>query len=216
MVGSDRPLDDTHWENVNILFDPDGNIVGEYQKQHPVPFGEYIPFRPLFEWIPDLDQVPRDMIPGTGPVVFELQQDLRLGSVISFEGGFARYPRQHARAGANLIVVATNEASYGTTPGSDQFIGMTRMRAAELGLDVVHAAVTGKSTIIDADGVLGPITGLGTEEVIYASVAVGRTPSLYARTGDVLMIGIAVLGLATWWRARRPLVGSLDRSHEEE
>jgi len=216
LVGSDRPLDDTHWENVNILFDPDGNIVGEYHKQHPVPFGEYIPFRPLFDWIPDLAQVPRDMIPGTGPVVFELQPDLQLGSVISFEGGFARYPRQHARAGANLIVVATNEASYGTTPGSDQFIGMTRMRAAELGLDVVHAAVTGKSTIIDADGALGPITGLGTEEVIYDLVAAGRTPSVYARTGDVLMIGIAALGLATWWRARRPLVGSLDRSHEEE
>ncbi len=107
----------------------------------------------------------------TGPVVFDLGDGLKMGSVISFEGGFSRYPRQHVEEGANFIVIATNEASYGTTPGSDQFIGMTRMRAAELGLDVVHAAVTGKSAFIDAGGGLSPTTGLGTQEVLYGGVA---------------------------------------------
>jgi apolipoprotein N-acyltransferase len=216
LVGSDRPLNETHWENVNIVFNPDGEIVGEYQKQHPVPFGEYIPFRPLFEWIPELDQVPRDMIPGDGPVVFDLGNGVMLGSVISFEGGFARYPRQHVQAGANLIVVATNESSYGTTPGSDQFIGMTRMRAAELGLDVIHAAVTGKSTVIDASGAYWKTTGLGTQEILYGSVATRRHQSFYAWTGDILMILAAIAGLVTWWRARKPLVASGDRTLEEE
>ena len=215
LVGSDRPLSDTHWENVNIVFNPEGEIVGEYQKQHPVPFGEYIPFRPLFDWIPELDQVPRDMVPGEGPVVFDLGDGIRMGSVISFEGGFSRYPRQHVEEGANLIVVATNEGSYGTTPGSDQFIGMTRMRAAELGLDVVHAAVTGKSTFIDPSGAHGETTGLGTEEVLYGSVGPGKTPSVYARTGDVLMIAAAMVGVITWWRVRKPLVVSADPEEEE-
>ena len=215
LVGSDRPLSDTHWENVNIVFNPEGEIVGEYQKQHPVPFGEYIPFRPLFDWIPELDQVPRDMVPGEGPVVFDLGDGLMMGSVISFEGGFSRYPRQHVVAGADFIVVATNEGSYGTTPGSDQFIGMTRMRAAELGLDVVHAAVTGKSTFIDSYGAYGQTTGLGTEEVLYGVVTAGRTPSIYARTGDVVMIAAALVGIVTWWRVRKPLVVSADPEEEE-
>jgi apolipoprotein N-acyltransferase len=216
LVGSDRPLNETHWENVNIVFNPDGEIVGEYRKQHPVPFGEYIPFRPLFDWIPELSQVPRDMIPGEGPVVFDLGDGLMMGSVISFEGGFSRYPRQHATAGANFIVVATNEGSYGTTPGSDQFIGMTRMRAAELGLDVVHAAVTGKSTFIDHLGVYGQTTGLGTEEILYGGVHWGRAPSIYARTGDVVMVLAALIGLLTWWRSRGPLVVSAPAIDEEE
>jgi len=216
LVGSDRPLNETHWVNANVVFNPEGEIVGEYRKQHPVPFGEYIPFRPLFEWIPALDQVPRDMIPGTGPVVFDLGDGVQLGSVISFEGGFSRYPRQHAEAGANLIVVATNEASYGLTPGSDQFIGMTRMRAAELRLPVVHAAVTGKSVVIGFEGeFLTEPSGLGTTEIVYGGVQ-PRAPSLYAQTGDVLMVTAAVVGLVTWWRARKPLVASPDRTLEEE
>ena len=216
LVGSDRPISETHWINANVVFNPEGEIVGEYQKQHAVPFGEYIPWRPLFEWIPDLDQVPRDMIPGDGPVVFDLGEGFRLGSVISFEGGFARYPLQHIRAGANLMVVATNEGSYGTTPGSDQFIGMTRMRAAELGVHVVHAAVTGRSTVIDPWGQLGDQTGLGTEEILYGVIGGQVETTPYARTGDVLMIAAALVGLFTWWRARRPLVVSAPAIDEEE
>jgi apolipoprotein N-acyltransferase len=216
LVGSDRPVSETHWVNANVVFDPEGEIVGEYQKQRPVPFGEYIPWRPVFDWIPELEQVPRDMIPGEGPVVFDLGEGIEMGSVISFEGGFSRYPRQHAKAGANFIVVATNEGSYGTTPGSDQFIGMTRMRAAELGMPVIHAAVTGKSVFIGERGELtSETTGLGTMETLTGLV-VPSSRSIYATTGDVVMILAAVLGLVTWWRIRGSLVVSAPAIDEEE
>lgn len=187
LVGGDRPVDDERWINANVVFDPNGNIVGEYRKRHPVPFGEYIPARPFFEWIPALSQVPRDMIPGDAPVVFDLGI-YDLGSVISFEGGFSRYARQTAAAGADLLVVATNEGSYGFTPASDQFIGMTRMRSAETGLDVVHAAVTGKSVLITDGGRLGEETGLGTSEVLSGRSRVRPDlQTLYVRWGDWLM-----------------------------
>ncbi|MCI0544674.1 MAG: apolipoprotein N-acyltransferase [Actinobacteria bacterium] len=214
LVGSDRPVSDSEWVNANVVFDPEGEIVGEYQKQHPVPFGEYIPLRPFFtSWISELERVPRDMIPGEGPVLFDTGGYV-LGSVISFEGGFSRYPREHARLGANVLVVATNEGSYGLTPASDQFIGMTRMRAAELGLPVIHAAVTGKSVIIGSGGELvTEKSGLATQEIIYGRLIPGEA-SLYARTGDVLMLAAAIAGLGVWWRTRR-LVGSPGRRDEE-
>jgi apolipoprotein N-acyltransferase len=215
LVGSDRPVSETHWINANVVFNPEGEIVGEYQKQRPVPFGEYIPWRPVFDWIPELEQVPRDMIPGDGPVVFDLGDGVQMGSVISFEGGFSRYPRQHAEAGATFIVVATNEGSYGTTPGSDQFIGMTRMRAAELGMPVIHAAVTGKSVFIGGGGELTTeTTGLGTMETLTGLV-LPSSQSIYAKTGDLVMILAAVAGLVTWWRARGPLVVSAPATDEE-
>ena len=214
LVGSDRPISDTEWINANVVFDAQGKIVGEYRKQHPVPFGEYIPLRPLFDWIPALSQVPRDMIPGDGPVVFDTGT-FKLGSVISFEGSFSRYPLQHRRAGAEVIVVATNEGSYGLTPASDQLIGMTRMRAVELGVAVLHAAVTGKSAVIGPRGDIDETTDLGTQEVLSGllDLPLRRTP--YSYTGDLLMYLVAILGILTWWRARS-LVGSGDHTLEEE
>jgi apolipoprotein N-acyltransferase len=70
--------------------------------------------------------------------------------------------------------------------------------------------------VIDATGELGQLTGLGTQEILLGSIAVGRTASVYSRTGDIVMIGLALVGVVTWWQARRLLVGSHDLSHEEE
>jgi apolipoprotein N-acyltransferase len=138
-----------------------------------------------------------------------------VGSVISFEGGFSRYAHQARKAGATLIVVATNEASYGPdAPTSDQFIGMTRMRAVELGVPVVHAAVTGKSTIVDNQGSFSAITGLGTEEILRGELGAStRTP--YITIGNSVMYLAALLGLAMWARLRR-VVGSAPHSIEED
>ncbi|MGA7273120.1 MAG: apolipoprotein N-acyltransferase [Acidimicrobiia bacterium] len=206
LVGSDRPVDEQHWINANVVFSPQGEIVGEYRKRHPVPFGEYIPARPFFDWIPALAQVPRDMIPGSGPVVFDLG-DYGLGSVISFEGGFARYIRSEVRVGAGLLVVATNEGSYGTTPASDQFIAMTRMRSAETGLDLVHAAVTGKSVLVTDGGRLGEETGLGTQEVLYGILyARPGYKTIFVRWGNWVML--LAIGAALGVLAARSRVGA--------
>lgn len=214
LIGGDRQLTRTDWVNANVLFSPEGAIVGEYRKQHPVPFGEYIPARSVFGRIPALSAVPRDMVPGDGPVVFDDVAGVTLGSVISFEGGFSRYALQHRRAGADLIVVATNEASYDRTPASDQFIGMTRMRAVELGVPVIHAAVTGKSVVIQPDGSLGKETGLGTQEILRDSVSSSRR-SIYTTTGDLVLYLAAATAVLTWlWT--RSLVGSEPAIEEEE
>ena len=111
-----------------------------------------------------------------------------LGSVISFEGAFPRRIRSEVDAGAQALVVATNESTWGTTEASDQFIGLTRVNAAAFGQDVVHAAITGKSVFIQADGTLGPATGLLTAEILEGEIRMrteGRT--LYARFGDWLL-----------------------------
>lgn len=202
LAGGDRPVSDTEWINANVVWNSDGQLVGEYRKRHPVPFGEYVPARSLFDWIPDLSRVPRDMIRGDGPVVFDVDGG-SFGSVISFESSFARYSREHVRAGADLLVVATSQASYPFSDASDQLIGMTRMRSAELGVDVVHGSVTGRSTFITDGGEVGERTGLA-EITSLRGVVQMRTDglTLYARFGDwVQLVGIAWL-IDRWMRAR--------------
>jgi apolipoprotein N-acyltransferase len=200
LIGSHRNVSATEFVNVNVMMDPAGEIIGEYQKQHPVPFGEYVPLRPLLDWIPALDQTPRDMVSGNEFTVFELPGG-RLGSVVSFEGAFARSVRPLVREEAELMVVATNEATFQDSPASDQFIAMTRMRAAESGLDLVHAAITGKSALILADGTVIDVTELLRPEVMRGTLNYSTAgPTLYARLGDWLQLGTmaaaaVVLGL---------------------
>jgi len=184
LVGTSRSVSETEWINANVVFSPEGEIVGEYLKQHPVPFGETVPAREFFDFIPDIARVPRDMIPGDGPVVFEVD-GFTMGSVISFEGGFAAEPRGEARAGAQFLVIATNESTYLETSAATQFIRMTRMRAAENGFPVVHAALTGPSVLIDSKGTLGPETGVMSEALLTGSIT-PRTaaPTLYTRWGE--------------------------------
>lgn len=207
LAGGDRPVSDLEWINANVLFDPRGAIVGEYRKRHPVPFGEYVPARRFFTWVQELAAVPRDMIRGEGPVVFETGFG-RLGSVISFEGGFARYPRETVEAGARLLVIATNEASYDRTPASDVFIGITRMRAVETGVEVVHAAVTGRSVIVDRRGALSDITDLGTSEILQGTVVVTQSAdTLFVRWGNWfvwLVLAGAFVAVVTSKKRRPP------------
>jgi apolipoprotein N-acyltransferase len=193
LAGGDRPLSDTEWTNANVVFDTAGDIVGEYPKRHPVPFGEYVPFRPLFAWIPDLSRVPRDMIRGSDPVVFD-EGFGPFGSVISFESAFSRYARNTVNEGARLLIVATSQASYPFSNASDQLIAMTRMRSAELGVDLIHSAITGRSTLITDGGIVGETTDLVTAEVLTGTVEMrqsGRT--MYAVLGDWLALLAAIV-----------------------
>lgn len=191
LQGTDRPVEDLWFVNANLLFDRSGEMLGEYRKQHAVPFGERVPWRSVFGGLPGMRST--DMLPGEGPVLFDLD-GVKVGSVISFEGAFGRYAREHAALGAQLLVVATNESSYGDGAAADQLIWMTRMRSAELGLDVVHAAITGASTII-RDGVPGEVSGLYEPAIIRGTVHlrdVGPTP--YARFGDWLPAVAMIIG----------------------
>ncbi len=192
LISGTRSVSAEEFLNVNMMYDPAGRKIGEYAKRHPVPFGEYVPLRDLLDFIPQLDQVPRDMVRGEEAVVFTLPQGV-VGSVISFEGAFPRRLRSEVDAGAELLVVATNESTWGTAEAADQFIGLTRVNAAAFGQNLVHAAITGKSVFIDSDGDLSEATGLLTREVLYGDVTLrtsGKT--LYARLGDwVLFLALA-------------------------
>jgi apolipoprotein N-acyltransferase len=104
-------------------------------------------------------------------------------------------------------VVATNEGSYGRGPASDQLIGMVRMSAASLGVDVVHAAVTGRSTYINADGTLSEKTDLFEEAILYGTVQFQKSRrTFYAATGDWLQlaaIGAGVIAVAGMFSPQR-------------
>ncbi|MDH5422333.1 MAG: apolipoprotein N-acyltransferase, partial [Acidimicrobiia bacterium] len=194
MVGGDRADTPATFINSNLLYSRSGDLIGEYRKRHPVPFGEYIPFRSIIGQMDLFSRVPRDMVRGTEPGVFVVDFG-SIGTVISYEAAFSRYGRDAGTRGAGLLVVASNEASYGRSVAAEQFIDMSRMRAAENGFDIVHGAVTGSSVLITDGGVLGEVTPLFEPAILTGTVRVRSSgPTLFARWGDWVAVAIMVLG----------------------
>jgi apolipoprotein N-acyltransferase len=75
---------------------------------------------------------------------------------------------------------------------------MSRMRAAENGVDVIHGAVTGSSVLITQGGVLGEPTGLFEKAILTGTVRIRTAgPTLFARWGDWLAVAAMILGALT-------------------
>jgi apolipoprotein N-acyltransferase len=195
--------------NLNVLFDPQGAVEGTYAKRHLVPFGEYVPFRAELEGrIGALKQIPRDFEPGHTPGIFEIDGH-KVATIICFESAFGYQVRPLVHAGAQVIVVSTNNRSYERSANSAQHVAIGQMRAAETGRPVVQAAISGISAIIDANGVVHQRTPLFRRTVLEATITptTGETP--YVRYGEwvigvcaLLLLAALVIGLRRGRRSR--------------
>ena len=199
LIGGDRPVQKEYFENYGIFINREGEIVDQYLKQHPVPFGEYIPFRKYLDWIPPLALVPRDMIRGDGQKIF-MVNDTKISTVISFEGSFQRYIRNSVLDGAELVVILTNQASYGESGMSDQFILMSRANAISNERPIVHAAITGKSAFIDHNGKVISKTELFETTTLNEKLEVRQTETPYSRYGNYLNYIFIIFGALTFVR----------------
>jgi apolipoprotein N-acyltransferase len=190
---------------------PAGDVLDTYQKTHLVPFGEYVPWRGLTGWIPQLEQVSRDAVPGDTPKVFETSIG-PVAPVISFEGDFGSLVRHRiGDTGGRLLIVATNTSTWATSWASAQHLAFSQVRAAENGVHVVHAALSGISAFVRPDGSVTRSTDMWTADTLIEDVAVVDEVSFYARTGDWLPLGslaATLVALVLAW-VRRPRPGSV-------
>ena len=182
---------------IALHVDRGGEVAGSYQKRHRVPFGEYIPARRWLDWIPMLDQVPKDALPGEVPVVFELPSG-NVAVVISFEGDFGPLVREPIDAGGRLLVVATNTSTWGRSWASAQHLAFSQVRAAENGVWVVHGALSGISAFVAPDGGVVASTPLWTATTMLQRVRFSTSETLYTRAGDFvawISVLVAVAGV---------------------
>jgi apolipoprotein N-acyltransferase len=182
--------------NLDVLFGPDGSVEGTYAKRHLVPFGEYVPFRAELEGhIGELNRVPRDFEPGHSPGIFDVAGH-EVATIICFESAFGYQVRPLVHAGAQVIVVSTNNRSYERSANAAQHVAIGQIRAAETGRPLVQAAISGISAIIDANGVVHQRTALFQRTVMEATVTptTGETP--YVRYGEWALWACALASLA--------------------
>jgi len=202
--------------NAGVLWLPGQGPTTIYVKRRLVPFGEYVPFRSLISKITSLTQLqPTDFVPGHQTVVFNVGQ-IRLGDVICYEVGFDDLVRSEVAAGANLLSVQSNDATFEregpTTAESGQQLAMARIRAVEFDRTVVVASTTGYSAIVAPDGKLISRSGTWTQAELEARVPLLTYTTLAERLGawpewaivaaTALALGLAI-GQANAARRRR-------------
>lgn len=182
--------------NSLVAIAPSGKIVASDEKAHPVPFGEYVPFRGVLAHVVNLAAVPRDMVVGHGSGLLRTPAG-PLGALISYEAFFPGRGRSAVRAGAQVLVVATNTASYADSEIPDQELAASRIQAVAEGRDLLQAATVGISAVIFPSGSLGWRSELGVAAVHCTAVALRRGATLYEQFGDLPALGLAALALAT-------------------
>jgi apolipoprotein N-acyltransferase len=184
-------------------------IVDRYDKMRLVPFGEYIPLRPLFGWVGSVTEAAEeDRRRGDDLVVMDVD-GLRIGPLVCFESAFPDLSRLLAERGADLVVLQTATTTWQGSWAQGQHAALGAIRAIESGRPVVHAAVSGVSAVFDAEG--NRLAHLGNHDtgVWEAEIPVVGGRTLYVRFGDwvpvagalVLIAAALVAGLRA---ARRP------------
>jgi len=198
VAGVTETVSATAFRNLVVAWGPTGRVVGTYEKVHRVPFGEYVPYRGFFSHFADLSAVPLDAVPGHGTGLLRTPAG-PLGVMVSYEVFYANRGRSAVRAGARLLVVPTNTSSYATSQVPSQEVAADRVQAVEEGRDLVQAAPTGFSTVVDHQGTVLQRTDLGRRQVLVATVALRSGHTVYERLGDLPMLLLAALGVAAGW-----------------
>lgn len=182
--------------NQGIVWTPQGDVGERYTKRHPVPFGEYVPFRSALSWLPvgRLAMIPRDMQPGTRERPLDVA-GARVADVICFDVAFDDALSAQVARGAQIVTVQTSNATFTGTAQLDQQFGISRLRAMEVGRSVVVASTNGISGVIGPDGRVRDRLDVRTTGVLSARVPLVERQTLATRYGAPLRRGLAALGV---------------------
>ncbi len=171
--------------NVSLFYLPGATEPERYVKLHPVPFAEYIPGRAFFRMLTPMADLAGNFVAGDRIGVFRVPApggDYLALPTICFEVAYDGLMRDSVRAAGDddsLLVVQTNNATFGYTAESEQQFAISRIRAIEHGRSVVHVSTVGVSGFIAPDGSVTDKTALFTADQRVSSPVLRdeRTPA---------------------------------------
>jgi apolipoprotein N-acyltransferase len=169
-----------------------GRVLARYDKAHLVPYGEYLPMRPLLSSIGLSRLAPGDVdfLPGPGPQTATLPGWGKVGFQLCYEIIFSGEVVDR-RNRPNFIFNPSNDAWFGAW-GPPQHLAQARLRAAEEGLPVIRATPTGISAVVDARGRVVKSLPWRAAGIIDTDLPIeAAEPTLFARLGNIIPLALA-------------------------
>ncbi|MBI3313210.1 MAG: apolipoprotein N-acyltransferase [Candidatus Omnitrophica bacterium] len=192
LIGALALEDEDSAYNSAYLINREGKIADRYDKLFLVPFGEYVPLKPILGWLDPIAETLgiSDFRAGKSPLIFKLQNgELPFSVLICFEDIFPNLARRLADDGAQFLSVITNDAWFGPTGAPYQHLQASVFRAVEEGMPVVRAANTGVSAFISSKGeVMDRVRDRSGKDIFATGhktlgIQVSSQPTLYRRGG---------------------------------
>jgi apolipoprotein N-acyltransferase len=210
--------------NSALATDADGRIVGRYDKQYLLAFGEYLPFGDqfpvLYDWSPNSghlnpgSSVDPVMLAGHPVTALVCYEDI----LPSFVNGAVRH------GNPEMLVNMTNDAWFGDSTEPWIHLALAKLRAVEHRRYLLRATNSGVSAVIDPVGRVVANGGTFRQEKLLANAHWMKGPRTgYEVFGDVpwwiAAIAVAAMGSlrrpGRWWlwpRAAVPETGASESS----
>lgn len=206
----ERREDGTRWYNSVMAFDENGAQLGVYRKRHLVPFGEYIPLDKTITFLQRFSPTGVSCTAGEHPLPIALpkRKGVKFGVLICFEDTIPCLSRSTVRAGANVLVLATNDAWFSGSCEATQHHRQAIFRAIENRVPMIRCANSGVSCFVDAFGRVKKLEADGKESDFHGFLIGEVVPgvgSVYTQLGDVPLIsaGSLIVLLALFFRFHR-------------
>lgn len=238
-----RSQDDFDYLNSALLLLPDRNqhdeVDARYSKVHIVPFGEFVPLGDKFPALRKFIGMNRDLTRGPGFFPIEVAPNARAGVLICYEDVFPYISRAHALAGANFLLVITNDAWYPTSFEPDQHYANSIFRTIETRLPMVRCGNSNYSVLVDPAGrtlnsiftrydekkgrnVLMPELKQAGAEKFTFELPIEHTPTFYMLYGNIFVLicwivfgAGALTALFRWKKVADGILKPLEDKKEE-
>lgn len=175
-----------------------GRVIGTYDKNHLVPFGEYLPLEGLLRAIGlrNFVSIPGGFERGTARESMAVPGLPPASPLICYEAifsGAVGLTGSVDKRTAYLFNI-TNDGWFGLTSGPSQHFAQARLRTIEEGLPMVRGAATGISAVLDGRGRSRGMLPLGAEGILDAGLPRPLAPPPFARFGDVPLLLVGLVG----------------------
>lgn len=179
--------------NSVFAMDSERELLGRYDKSHLVPYGEYLPMRPLLSALGLSRLAPGDFDfwPGPGPRSLDLGAFGKAGLQVCYEIIFSGQV-VHKEDRPDFIFNPSNDAWFGAW-GPPQHLAQARLRAIEEGLPVIRSTPTGISAVITSKGKVVESIPMGQAGRIDTRLPTPESPTLFSRYGNILSLGFALI-----------------------
>ena len=189
--------------NSAIMVNPQGEKIGQYDKIHLVPFGEYAPVPSAVEqFVPTL----------VGNFQYGENYDLfpfgeaRGGIMICYESHFASLSREFVKRGADVLIEMTNDGYLGNTPVLRQHLANAVFRAVETNRPVLRVTNVGVTAYVNERGEVFDAAQPYTEDTrVWTISKSDGKQTVYVRYGEWFawlcsILSLVLLSICFWNR----------------